>query len=233
MSGADDKAPATAPGGAVPVSMRFDVRYLKDGEHTLVIPISDAVADLMGRIVILWGGFELRMDLVIAFMLKTLGREEPKGWKRRSFSQRKELFQELMATYTTKLFPSESATFERLVTEAIDLQWQRNTIAHGYIKGRSQPDPTSATGYSAVFYAVGKQNGKEVMIDLDEPTLERLRHAIAHLGGNLMAAIHRMGGHIETESPEIVIADKEFLQGHQSGSLRTLPVSKTPEAAGG
>ena len=228
MAGEDNKSSAAVP-GTVSIAARFNVTFLKDGEYTLIIPIPDAIADLIGRIVILWGGFELRMDLLIAFLLKALDRSEPKGWKRRPFNQRKGFFKELTATYTAKLFPSETVTFERLVTEATDLQWQRNTIAHGYIITSSQADPTSATGWSPKFFAVGERDGKEVLIALDEPTLEKMRHAIAHLGGNLMAAVHRMGAQMETRSPEVVVADKDFLQDHQSGSFQMLPISKTPQ----
>jgi hypothetical protein len=43
-----------APACRVEVLYRFDVTYLKAGEHSLVIPIPDRIADLIGRIVVLF-----------------------------------------------------------------------------------------------------------------------------------------------------------------------------------
>ena len=228
MAAGIEKPSLEAGGIEVRVGGRFDVTYLKDGEYTLIIPVPDQIADLIGRVVILWGGFELRMDLLIVDILRALRRKEPKGWRRRSFSQRKCLFKEIMDEYAKSMFPAETVTFRRIIESATDLQWQRNTVAHGYIKAKSIPDPKAPKGYSASFYAVGILNDKEVMVELDEATLEKLRHDIAHLGGNLMAAVSRMGGHLNTDSPELVIADKDLLQDALSGSFRTLPISKIP-----
>jgi hypothetical protein len=58
---------------------------------------------------------------------------------------------------------------------------------------------------------------------LEEDVLEKLRHNIAHLGGNLVAAITRMGGSIQSGSPEYVVADTDFLRSPPSGSFRLLP----------
>jgi hypothetical protein len=53
MSESSD-TPATPSPGQVEVLYRFDVTYLKAGEHSLVIPIPDRIADLIGRIVVLF-----------------------------------------------------------------------------------------------------------------------------------------------------------------------------------
>ena len=54
-----------ATGGPAPFTAHFDLRHLRAGEHTLVIPIPDGVLALMANVVVLWGAFELRMDLLI------------------------------------------------------------------------------------------------------------------------------------------------------------------------
>jgi hypothetical protein len=187
----------------------------------------------MSRVIILWGAFELRMDAMVEFLIPVLGKTQPPTWKSLSFDKRKALFKSLTLEYTAKMFPGETETFRKLADQAGDLQWRRNTVAHGFIKGRSTPNANSPTGYDVVFYAVNRHKGKHVQIDLDNPTLEKLRHDIGHLGGNLMAAISRMGGHLVTTSPEIVVADRDFLQGSPSGNLPLLPTWKPPQSAPG
>lgn len=66
------------------------------------------------------------------------------------------------------------------------------------------------------------------MVDLDEPTLDKLAHDIGHLGGNLMVVVQKLGGLMITENPEIVVVDEDFLSGQQTGSFRTLATTGTP-----
>ena len=236
MPGSNDKPP-TPLGGPVQISAKLDMRYLKAGEHTLIIPVPDEIALLIARIVILWGAFELRMDAAIASVLHSLSKAEPHRWKFQSFDQRKTLFKELMIEYTNKSFPHETDTFRKIADQSGDLQWRRNTVAHGYVKGRSIPNAKSPTGFDVIFYAVNHYKGRDIQIDLDEATLGKLWHDIAHLGGNLMAGISRLGGHFDTVSPEIVVADKDVLQSTPSGNLPILDTWKAsqspPKTSGG
>jgi len=215
-------------GGPTQVSTTLNRDYLRDGEYTLVVPISDHIALLMARVVIAWGAFEVRMDWVIEAFLKGLHRQEEKKWRGLPFGRRKKIFAEAASAYTAIMFPNETEFFTRLVATATDLQWQRNTVAHGYIKGQSISDANSPSGFRAQFYAVGMRGNGEEFIYLDEPTLEKMYHEIAHLGGNLIAALGRMGAHVETESPEIVVADRDLLQSPAHGSFQALPISKSP-----
>jgi|SRR5579859_452977 len=217
-------------GGPVNISAKMDVRFLRAGEHTLLVPVPDDIALLLARVIISWGAFELRMDAVIGAFLTSLRKPEPPRWRFLSFDQRKRLFKDLAIEYTTAVAPHETDTFRKIADVSGDLQWRRNTVAHGYIKGRSLKNPASPTGFDAIFYAVNHYKGREVQIDLDEATLTKLWHDIAHLGGNLMAGISRLGGRLETISPELVIADKDVLQNGPTGSLPTLETWQPPQS---
>jgi hypothetical protein len=218
-------APALPAGGPAEISARLNRDHLRVDQHTLVIPIPDEIAMLMGRIVTLWGGFELRMNALIADLFGKLGRQpEDPMWERRSFDVRRRLFINLTAEYIAMIAPQEVQTFQVIADNAAALQWQRNTVAHGFVKGRSVPNENAKTGFDVIFYAV---NGKR-QLDLTVPILDKLMHGIAHLGGNLMAAVSRIGGRLLTNSPEIVIADREILQDGQAGSLEILPTWQAP-----
>jgi hypothetical protein len=229
MPGPDDK-PQSPLGGPVQISAKLDIRHLRAAEHTLIIPVPDEIALLMARVVISWGAFELRMDAAIAGALHSLSKAEPPKWKFQSFDQRKALFKDLMIEYTNKLAPHEADTFRKIADQSGDLQWRRNAVAHGYVKGRSIPNAKSPTGFDVIFYAVNRYKGRDIQIDLDEATLGKLWHDIAHLGGNLMAGISRLGGHLDTGSPEIVVADKDVLQSAPSGNLPILDTWKAPQS---
>jgi hypothetical protein len=216
--------------GPVNIAARMDIRFLRSGEHTLLVPIPDNIALLLARVIISWGAFELRMDAAIGAFLSSLKKAEPPRWKFLSFDQRKRLFKDLAIEYTTIVAPVEKDVFCKIADSSGDLQWRRNTVAHGYIKGRSVKNPASPTGFDVIFYAVNHYKGRDIQIDLDEMTLTKLWHDIAHLGGNLMAGISRMGGRLETVSPEIVIADKDVLRNGPSGSLPILETWKTPQS---
>lgn len=199
------------------------MRNLKGGQYTLVVPVPESILEKIGRVAIQWGAFELRMDKTIEAILLRLYRIEP-GWENLPFRKRKKLFKDVMTDYTTKLFPHETKTFQAIADNSADLHWRRNTVVHDYVVGHA---PTGGKdGDEATFTAFGTHNGKKVQIPLELESLEELAHDVAHLGGNLVAATARMGGRLETESPEIVIADKDFLQIQQSGSFQILPISR-------
>ena len=200
--------------------------YLRDGEHTLVIPVPDEISILVGKIAVGWGGFEIRMDKTIEAILIRLGQKGPQSWQRMNFKRRRKLFKDTLANYTKQLFPNETETFRTIADTAGDLHWRRNTVVHGYVNVRVTA--TSGASGEIAFFATGIHNNKQVDIPLDGPTLEKLYHDIAHLGGNLMAAINRMGGTFVTPTPEFVISDREILQGPPQGSLTPLPIASTP-----
>jgi hypothetical protein len=216
---------------SVPFDGQFNINYLKAGEHSLLIPIPERIATLIGLIAVQWGAFEIRMDTMIETVCDRLGRKPPPLWKTLSFRQRKKLFRDTMAEYTGRIFPDESATFRKIVATAGDLHWRRNTVAHGYIVIGSVPDHASETGHRATYTAFGTHKGRQTKIELTEEGLDKLRHDIMHLGGALIAAIHRMGGGLD--QPELVIADRDLLQDQQSGSFQMLPIARIPQSLPG
>jgi len=76
---------------SVAISSELNLDYLKAGEHTLVIPLPDDVVKHIGQIVVLWGGFEFRMDVMIETILPRLHMQEPGGWRQLNFKKRKRL----------------------------------------------------------------------------------------------------------------------------------------------
>jgi hypothetical protein len=214
---------------SVPLTAKFDIRYLKAGEFSLVIPIPDELVTLIGRIAIGWGGFEQRMDAVIENVHASLAKTPPGNWRRWAFRRRKTLFKEITAEYTKIMFPNEVDVFNEIANRSGDLHWRRNIVVHGYVTvdGKLTKE-LGGSPITPVFVATGTHKGRDVRILLDMETLTKLQHDIYYLGGKLMAAIFRMGGNLVTGSPELVVADTEFLQDPQSGSFQFLPTPNIP-----
>lgn len=205
----------------VQINFALDARYLRDGEHTLIIPLSNEVATLIGLIAIHWGGFEQRMDGLIDALFPRLNKSPPDNWRRLNFKRRRKLFKEVATEYTRTLFPAETEVLHGIADRSGDLHWRRNVVVHGYIEMASSSNMD--IGEEAAFHARGVHNSKDVSVSLDTDTLEKLRHDIAHLGGNLMASVFRMGGNISNGSPELVVPDSKILNGPESGNFQFLP----------
>jgi hypothetical protein len=211
---------------SVPITHQFDATHLKAGEFSLVIPLPDELAILIGRIAIGWGGFEQRMDAVIDHMHICLAKTPPDNWRRLAFRRRKTLFKEITKAYTQLMFPNETVVLKEIADRSGDVHWRRNTVVHGYITIDGKL--TKETG-DTVYVATGTHKGNDVKIPLDIKTLSKLQHDIAHLGGKLMASIFRMGGNVAFGVPELVVADIDLLQTPQSGSFQFLPTPNTPQ----
>jgi len=206
---------------AVGVMMTFNLDHLEVGKSLLVLPIPTEIVALIGRVAVQWGGFEARMDQIIATTLAGCGREDV-NWRFKSFRARKELFRELMVEYTSTYCPQETSTLLNVAANAAELHWRRNTVLHGTIGITSEPDSSSETGYRAAFTAHSRHQNRSTHIPLDQVTLDKLWHDIAHLGGALMSSYLRMGGGID--GVELVVEDKEFLQGPDMGEFNFVPI---------
>jgi len=220
-------------GSSISVGGTLDLRYLRAGEHTLILPVPKEIIELVGFVVMQWGAFEQRVDALIAHVGHGMSFPLPDNWRRLSFKKRRKIFKTLMAKYTAQMFPNESRVFADISLQAADLYWRRNVVAHGYMDLRAVPDAASPTGHRATFHARGTQNGHDVEVSLDFDSLQKLRHDIAHLGGNLMAATYRMGGRVENGQQDLVVADIEFLSDAQHGSFQTVPIPNKSEPQGG
>jgi hypothetical protein len=121
--------------GTVRIVWTSDERYMKEGEYSLIVPIPDEIATLIGRIAIVWGAFELRMNAVIEQSIISLRKTDiPPAWKHWSFDKRQRLFKDLLTAVTKIHFPNETKTFQLIADQAGDLQWRRNTVVHGLSK---------------------------------------------------------------------------------------------------
>ena len=126
------------------------------------------------------------------------------------------------------MFPAETVVFMTIADKSADLHWRRNIVAHGFVEMRSRENASTATGHEAAFYARGSHNGRDLEISLDTDTLQKLWQDIAHLGGALLAALARMGAGIGNGPQDLVVADKDVLQGHQ-GEFHFLPMPTTQQ----
>ena len=80
-------------GDPVKISAQLDVRYLKAGEYSLLIPVPDETAVLIGRIAIGWGGFEQRLDGVMDAMFASLSQQPVENWRKTQLQKAAEALQ--------------------------------------------------------------------------------------------------------------------------------------------
>src|SRR3979411_938313 len=105
------------------------------------------------------------MNACIEALLTSLKGTPPQRWPNLAFDKRKALFKEVATKYTSGMFPHETKTFQGISDNSADLQWRRNTVVHGFIKGRSVPNSNSPTGFDVIFYATNRHNGRDIQID--------------------------------------------------------------------
>ncbi|MEV4933931.1 hypothetical protein [Sphingobium sp. LSP13-1-1.1] len=200
------------------------VPYLRDGLATLLIPIPSVLTELIGRIVVQWGAFELRMDALVQGTSTALQREPDERWQRLPFKKRKTLFRELMREYLSRTHqPQFAGEFDKICGTAASLHWKRNVVAHGFYQMAA---PESGNPDDNIqFIAHGTHNGRDVSIAIQEDVLTELWHDIAHLGGALMVSAVKIGAALT--HPELVIEDKWLLQDQPQGSFQSLPIPNT------
>jgi hypothetical protein len=120
MATGSAKSPGAPPvEGPSPVQFELDASHLEEGSYTLVIPIPEEIISLIGRVVINWGGFELRMNALIGHIFVTMGKVPEPRWEFQSFDRRKSLFKSLLTEYTHKMFPNETKTSKGLLTNRV------------------------------------------------------------------------------------------------------------------
>ena len=204
------------------LAMRFPVDHFKDGEYTLVIPLPGELLSLIGAIAVQWGAFELRMDAMIEMIIPRL-HKKISGWKKDPFVKRKKLFHKLMEEYTSQLFPDETEVFKAIADKAGEVHWKRNAIVHGLYKIRGDASDESEP---IKFFARAEHKRREVILEINKSNLEDIVSDIAHLGGNMMASAHRMGGSFSER--EIILEDKQFMHGPPTGQFQPVPIRHEP-----
>jgi hypothetical protein len=194
------------------------------GKHTFMMALDDEIMVMLGKIVVYWGAFEVRMDSLIETISDRMRRPSPPGWRRMSFKKRKELFRDTMREYTKSMFPILTKVFDDICATSADLHWRRNLVAHGYYEliPNGVLDEDGSQGIK--FVANGEVNGRKTSINVDLPTLDKLWHDISHLNADLLVAITQMGGKVS--SIDLVIPDIDVLQAEESGNCRLLSISE-------
>lgn len=200
----------------VRVEGSFPHKHLKRGHHTFFLPVDPEALKLVGMVVAYWGAFELRMDALIWEFAKALGKSLAKDWERQTFKKRKETFREFSGGYTRLMFPAWEKRLGNLVTSAGDLHWRRNIVAHGLYE--VEPIQTDPASYRMV--ASGIVKGKIRRIPIDEQTMSKLWHDIAHLLGDLMVFVNHTGA--KTSSLDLVFPDDDLLPLAPEGAFRVL-----------
>lgn len=89
--------------GSIEHSFSLDVGYLKEGAHSLIIPINARLHELIGSIVVQWGHFELIINDLIIRMHHNISKEAPTGWQQGSFRRKRELFKSIVKEYCPKV----------------------------------------------------------------------------------------------------------------------------------
>lgn len=212
---------------AVTTKIGFRIDHLQKGKYTFLLPLDPEVATLIGQIAVYWGAFEVRMDALIESLSKRNGTQPQEGWRLQSFKKRRDLFKKEISQYTQSQFEGVArfselhAPFMALCANSGDLHWQRNILAHGYyeIKPRQMPNVNP----SYYFVAHGKVKGQIRTILIDVPTLSKLWHDVAHILGDLMVLVNRMGGRINEWDQ--VVPDEDLLRDEPHGTVRTLDLS--------
>ena len=203
---------------------QFDVRYLKKGEISLIIPVQPRHAELIGMIVFYWGAFEVRLDSCIRSIHEVMRRELPTNFERMQFKRRNELFREIIEDYLPntgqdgwiELLP----VFKSLSHRAAALQWKRNVVAHGFYTYHQPIDRDPQL--PPIVTATSIYKGRRVEIRLTDDILSKLKHDIAHLSGRLMFELLSRG--LTFGQPEILVEDRDMLTGAFEGSFPLVPM---------
>lgn len=197
------------------VEFSLEHAYLKEGCHTLVIPIEPKLLELIGYIAVQWGHFEVVMNALINAFHVRMQRNPPERWQRLGFKRRKELFLNIMDHYFTAVgWQEEIAPFKAICGRAADLHWRRNVIVHGFYRVMRETGP-------ACYTAWGNHNGREVSIPITDSTLRQLFHDLAHLNGAVAARLSARGASLDDLS--VAFDDTQILQGPEQGSFHILP----------
>jgi hypothetical protein len=183
-------------------------QYLTEGKYTTIMPLPDKIFCLVGLVVVHWGTFETEMDKVIQGILLAV-KKEVDGWERQAFSKRKSLFVDLVKAHIATAYPIAATQYRELLGSAADLQWRRNLVSHGVYRVTFPP----AGPESPFFWAEGIHKGKPISLQINEETLDKLWHDIAHLTGGLLATVS-LHGKVGGEWP-MTFSDTEILQSYR------------------
>lgn len=177
------------------------------------LAIPDRFCAPIGRIVATWGQFEAQF---IDFLEAMIEQNRTDTKTRRNFSKPVKRFRVEMKLCFAPL-PGLLDYLESILTDATDLQWQRNVIAHGVYSSLVHVKRAANSPFVFVdvkMEATGTRKGKPVTLTLDKEGLENLYYKIAHLAGRMQSVA--ILGHSKTfEPPHERSALQDFLRANQ------------------
>jgi hypothetical protein len=198
-----------------PAEAELKRQYLREGEHSVLLPIDAGLASKIGLVITHWGFFEDRINALIEHLLPAAEVEE-RNWQWRSFERRRKLLRELLKAVGFAQNDEVGQVGLAQVLEASSkLQWRRNIITHGTYRAIIGPNSSNAN-----WRAIGFHNGETVTVPLDPETLDWLRHEIGHLTGKLLQTINLVG---TSEGGWPIVSDTQLLQQLREHDERNAP----------
>jgi hypothetical protein len=200
------------------VSSSFKIEYLYEGGTVVLLSIPDNLLVLIGQVAAQWGAFEVQLDKLMAAIFVSIG-TSPEGWERQGFAKRKKLFVHTVRDHLGKTYPLAADNYRKIAGDSADLYWRRNVVVHGNYRINFTPPGSERP----IFWAEGVHNGLNVKVDLNEPTLEKLWHGIAHLTGGLIATANLHGSVTASGWPQ-TFSDTEMLRIYRETSHPWNPI---------
>jgi hypothetical protein len=127
-------------------------------------PIPWEFYPFIGQITAVWGGFEVRLDQVIDWLIHETGKRPDRDPHRLNFRKRKELCRDLIRDRFAES-PSVVEYLDKVLSDAADLHWRRNLLVHGAISMVCEFINLSPPKMQLLLRADGRHNGKPVTQD--------------------------------------------------------------------
>ena len=170
----------------------------------------------LGRVIAIWGQFELRMDLLTQLIGAATKTTLP---YERNFKNRKQLCCRLIKSYFAP-HPDIATFLDGTLTLAAQAQWKRNLLVHGKIATIA----TWIVGNELQFglKASGRHNGKDITLEFYADDFDQLYGDLAHCYGRFDFLEGR-----EVNNPMLSSQDRQRLLDFVLRNLPNLPTPPT------
>ncbi len=209
------------------IGARFEIYFGPVNEMKQILPSSRPPIPwefypIIGQITAVWGSFEVRLDLVIGWLIKETGKTLNHDPTRLNFRKRKELCKDLILL-RFGASPAIPKFLTDVLSDAADLHWRRNLIVHGAISMVCEFVNVAPPRLRFMLRAEGRHNGKNLSQDYSFDNLENLYYKIAHLHGRLDFVVGR-----EVDNPLLSSQDRQTLREFAENNLPSLPTPPMP-----
>jgi hypothetical protein len=185
----------------------FDVRYMRKGQHSVMLLLPEAYHAPIGLVIAYWGNFEVAFDACLAALISGEsadgGTRDTSNWNRRRFKRRSSLFKKICSEWLSTWKAVEAKKLATIADRAGDLHWRRNMIAHGVYSYTIPPYSSVATNCRAINHESGDE------MPFDEHVLKKLYHDISHLTAELIMTLKTF---CSVEGPFLALPDTEVLR---------------------